>query len=384
MKALQEGLGGIRDVLLDGAQAIYCNIYRDADLALSRAKANVSFISASPRYVMEALGMVLIAILAYMLSGQSGGVAEALPVLAALALGAQRLLPALQQSYNSWATVAGCEATLREILELLDQPLPERNFSELIMPLPFQNSIQFDSVDFRYSRSGPLVIEKLNLVIAKGSRVGFVGQTGSGKSTALDLLMGLLEPTKGRLIVDGHPITGSKVEEWQKNIAHVPQSIYLADATIAENIAFGIPRNSINIERMKLAAHQAQISEFIESRPDGYDAWVGECGIRLSGGQRQRIGIARALYKQASILVFDEATSALDTTTEQLVMSAIDSLSCNLTVLIIAHRITTVKNCDLIVEFAHGRVVAQGTYAELLKSSPSFGGMAILDRMESK
>lgn len=376
VKALQEGLGGIRDVLLDGTQPSYCNIYRDADLALRRAQASNSFVASSPRYLMEAMGMVLIAALAFALSRQPGGVASALPVLAALALGAQRLLPALQQSYNSWTTIAGCEASLSDTLELLDQPLPEDVLQCMPAPLPFKFAIRFADVDFRYSSQGPLVLNGFNLVIPRGARVGFVGSTGSGKSTTLDLLMGLLMPTGGQLLVDDQPVAGSRVRAWQRSIAHVPQSIYLADTTLAENIAFGVPRADIDMTRVKLAARQAHIAEFIEGRPDAYDAFVGERGIRLSGGQRQRIGIARALYKQASVLVFDEATSALDNATEQSVMEAIEGLNRDLTVLMIAHRLTTVRRCDIIVELEKGRVVAEGTYDELLQSSASFRSMA--------
>lgn len=377
VKALQEGLGGIRDVLLDGTQPAYCSIYREADLALRRAQASNSFVSSSPRYLMEAMGMILIAALAYALSRQPGGVASALPVLAALALGAQRLLPALQQSYNSWSVVAGCEASLSDTLELLDQPLPDDVHQRTPAPLSFKTGIRFDRVGFRYSGHGPLVLDGFNLLIPKGTRVGFVGTTGSGKSTTLDLLMGLLDPTEGQLLVDDQPVTGNKVRAWQQSIAHVPQSIYLADTTLAENIAFGVPRDQIDMDRVQQAARQAHIAEFIEKRPEGYDAFVGERGIRLSGGQRQRIGIARALYKQASVLVFDEATSALDNATEQSVMDAIEGLNRDLTVLMIAHRLTTVKRCDVIVELDQGRVVAQGTYDELLKSSASFRSMAL-------
>lgn len=376
VKALQEGLGGIRDVLLDSTQPAYCGIYRNADLALRRAQASNSFTASSPRFIMEAIGMVLIAALAYALSRQAGGVASALPVLAALALGAQRLLPALQQAYNSWTTIAGCEASLCDILDLLDQPLPDDVLERIPPPLPFQTSIQFDAVGFRYSPDSPLVLNDLNLTIPKGARVGFVGTTGSGKSTTLDLLMGLLVPTEGRLLVDGQLISGRRTRSWQQSIAHVPQSIYLADTTLAENIAFGVAWDSIDMDRVKRAARQAQIAEFIEEKPEGYRAFVGERGIRLSGGQRQRIGIARALYKQASVLVFDEATSALDNATEQSVMDAIDELNRDLTILMIAHRLTTVRHCDIIVELERGMAVGMGTYEELLKSSSSFRSMA--------
>jgi ATP-binding cassette subfamily B protein len=376
IKALQEGLGGIRDVLLDGTQPVYCDIYRQADHPLRRAQGNNVFIGGSPRFAMEALGMVLIAALAYALSRQVGGIATALPVLGALALGAQRLLPALQQIYGAWAGIAGNHASLADTIELLDQPLP----AELLQPAPaqllFQKDIQFRGVRFRYTGDGPWVLDGLSLVIAKGARVGFVGSTGSGKSTTLDLLMGLLMPTEGELLVDGQPISGNRVRAWQQTIAHVPQSIYLADTTLAENIAFGVPRNAIDLDRVQQAARQAQIADFIENRPEGYNAFEGERGIRLSGGQRQRIGIARALYKQASVLVFDEATSALDNATEQSVMDAIDGLSSDLTILLIAHRLTTVRRCDTIVELEHGRVVAQGTYEQLIECSPSFRRVA--------
>jgi ATP-binding cassette, subfamily B, bacterial PglK len=375
VKALQEGLGGIRDVLLDGTQTVYCDIYRQADHPLRLAMGNNHFIGGSPRYIMEALGMVLIAGLAYALSRQAGGIEQALPVLGALALGAQRLLPALQQIYSAWVSVAGSHASLENTLELLDQPLSAELLQPVPAPLLIQNAIRFDAVHFRYTGDGPWVLDDLNLTIPRGARVGFVGSTGSGKSTTLDLLMGLLMPTEGELLVDGQPISGNRLRAWQRSIAHVPQSIYLADTTLAENIAFGVPLDNIDMDRVRQAARQAQIADFIESSPKGYQVYVGERGIRLSGGQRQRIGIARALYKQASVLVFDEATSALDNATEQSVMDAIEGLGSDLTILLIAHRLTTVQHCDTIVELEHGQVVAQGTYEQLLECSPSFRRM---------
>jgi ATP-binding cassette subfamily B protein len=366
IKALQEGLGGIRDVLLDGTQPIYCEIYSQADYPLRRAQGNNSFIAGSPRFAMEALGMSLIVALAYGLSKQDGGITTALPVLVALALGAQRLLPALQMGYSAWASIAGNHASLADTMELLDQPLPAELLQPTPAPLPFQNAIRFNAVRFRYTSDGPWVLDGINLSIPKGTRVGFVGSTGSGKSTTLDLLMGLLMPTEGEILVDGRSISGNRLRAWQRSIAHVPQSIFLADTTLAENIAFGVPRAAIDLQRVQQAARQAQIAGFIESRPDGYDAFVGERGIRLSGGQRQRIGIARALYKQASVLVFDEATSALDDATEQSVMDAIEGLSRDLTILIVAHRLSTVECCDRLYRLEQGRVVAEGSPTDML------------------
>jgi ATP-binding cassette, subfamily B, bacterial PglK len=376
VKALQEGLGGIRDVLLDGTQRVYCDIYRKADHPLRRAQGNNVFIGGSPRFAMEALGMLLIATLAYYFSQQVGGIATGLPVLGALALGAQRLLPALQQIYGAWANITGSYASLADTIALIDQPLPAEVLQPDPVPLLFRNAIQFKGVSFRYTVDGPWVVDGLNLTIPKGARVGFVGSTGSGKSTTLDILMGLLIPTAGELTVDGQPISGTRVRAWQQTIAHVPQYIYLADGTVAENIAFGVTPANIDLDRVQQAARQAQIADFIESSPEGYQAYVGERGIRLSGGQRQRIGIARALYKQASVLVFDEATSALDNVTEQSVMDAIKGLRKDLTVLLIAHRLNTVRRCDIIVQLEHGRVVAQGTYEQLLECSLSFRMMS--------
>jgi ATP-binding cassette subfamily B protein len=375
VKALQEGLGGIRDVLLDGTQPAYCDVYRRADMPLRRAQAANIFMAQSPRFLMEALGMILIASLAFGLSRQPGGIATALPVLGALALGAQRLLPALQQGFAAWASIAGNQSALRDTIELLDQPVPEELLRQ-VEPLAFRDAVRFRDVGFRFTADGPWVLDRFDLSIPKGARVGFVGSTGGGKSTTMDLFMGLLTPTAGEILVDGESVKGARVRSWQRTIAHVPQNIYLADTTVAENIAFGVPNASIDLERVREAAKRAHIADFIEGRPEGYDALVGERGIRLSGGQRQRIGIARALYRRASVLVLDEATSALDNRTEQSVLDSIESLDRELTILIIAHRLSTVQRCDTIVELEQGRIVAQGAYEELLGRSPSFRRMA--------
>ena len=365
LKALQEGLGGIRDVLLGGYQSVYSDIYRRSDWPMRKATGSNLFITSSPRYIVEALGLLFISILAYGLSGKSGET-TVVPILGALALGAQRLLPALQQIYLCFASLSASRASLEDALTLLDQPLPEKVNALPPPPLDFQKDIRFESVSFRYNQKGPFILEEFELKIPRGARVGFVGPTGSGKSTTLDLLMGLLEPTMGRILVDGLPLNGERLWAWQRTIAHVPQNIFLADTTVAENIAFGQPFETIDMTRVQQAARKAHISEFIENNTEeGYNVLIGERGIRLSGGQRQRIGIARALYKNASVLIFDEATSSLDNATEADVMDAVERLGNDLTILIIAHRITTVRKCDMIVKVEHGRA-ALCSYEQLL------------------
>ncbi|NTW88909.1 MAG: ABC transporter ATP-binding protein, partial [Desulfobulbaceae bacterium] len=368
IKSLQEGLGGIRDVLIDGSQAVYCQIYRNSDLPMRRAQGNNLFVSSSPRYALEALGMMLIAVLAYVLARQPDGIAKAIPVLGALALGAQRMLPILQQAYGSWSSIQGYQASLKDALVLLDQPLPDYVDQPAAKTLPFRQKIGLNNLSFRYTEQTPWVLNNFDLTVRKGSRIGFIGVTGSGKSTLLDIVMGLLKPTEGSLEIDDQKVTTENNRAWQAHIAHVPQAIYLADSTIEENIAFGVPKGKIDQNRVKQAAQKAQIAEIIESWPKKYQTYVGERGIRLSGGQRQRIGIARALYKQADVIIFDEATSALDNETEQAVMQAIESLGNDLTVLIIAHRLTTLKNCTQIVELADGGIKRIGSYEEIVST----------------
>lgn len=365
LKALQEGLGGIRDVLIDGAQAIYCSNYQNADTRLRRALANVQIISGSPRYGIEALGMVLIAAVAYSLTSKSDGVATVIPILGTLAIGAQRILPVAQQIYSSMAHIRAGREPLIDVLELLEQPLPANVDTPLPTPIQFNQSIKIDNISFRYTLNSPLILQGLQLTISKGSRVGFIGTTGSGKSTLLDIIMGLLSPSQGSVFIDNVQLTTSNHRSWQMHIAHVPQAIFLADSSIAENIAFGIPASEIDLERVRSAAKKAQIADVIESWEKQYSTFVGERGIRLSGGQRQRIGIARALYKNADVIIFDEATSALDNETEQAVMEAIESLGGDLTILMVAHRISTLKNCTQIVELGDGVIKRVGSYEDI-------------------
>jgi len=369
LKSLQEGLGGIRDVLIDGSQSVYCDIFRNSDLPLRKAQASSVFISGSPRFVMEAFGITLMAILAYVLASQPDGISRAIPILGALALGAQRLLPVLQHAYSSWSLLQVKHASLLDALEFLDKSLPKYAIQEETKPLTFKKHIRLRDVSFRYSEKSTWIISGVNLTIPKGSCIGIMGVTGSGKSTLLDIIMGLLRPTEGAIEVDGRPINNQMTRNWQTHIAHVPQSIFLSDTTIEKNIAFGVPESEIDRNRVYLSARQAQIADAVEGFPEKYQTVVGERGVRLSGGQRQRIGIARALYKNADVIIFDEATSALDTNTELAVMKTVQNLSSEITILIVAHRLSTLKNCSTVVELEKGGVLKTGSDGQLVRDS---------------
>ncbi|MGE4239652.1 ABC transporter ATP-binding protein [Ramlibacter sp.] len=371
LKALQEGLGGVRDVLIDGSQATYCRVYRNADLPLRRAQGNNYFVAQSPRIGTETLGMLLIAGLAFALAQQPGGIQTALPILGTLALCAQRLLPVLQAAYASWISIRGAQASLQDTLDLLDQPLPAYVDQPAPAPLPFRHHLTLENISFAYAADAAPVLEGISLTVPKGARVGFIGKTGSGKSTLLDIVMGLLAPQSGSLSVDGVPVDEGNRRAWQANIAHVPQSIFLADSTIAENIAFGVPPEKIDHSRVRGAAARAQLADAIESWPKGYQTVVGERGVRLSGGQRQRIGIARALYKGAAVMILDEATSALDNETEASVMQAIEGLDDDITILIIAHRLSTLRTCTQVFELDKGEIVRAGSYGDLTRQPAS-------------
>ncbi len=367
-KAIQEGLGGIRDVIIDGTQSVYSKLYSEAILPLQLAMARNQVVGGSPRFGIEALGVVLLAGLAYGLAAPNvlgEPELDTIPILGAIALGAQRLLPVLQQLYGAYITIKGNHASTEDALVLLGCPVPARLGLQAVQPMVFRRSIALKDLCFRYSPHCQRVLSNINLEIPKGSRFGFFGTTGSGKSTLLDIVMGLLSPTEGKLIIDEITVTSTNVRAWQANVAHVPQVIFLSDSSIAENIAFGVPKGQIDLVQVRQAAAQAQISQTIEGWSNGYDTLVGERGVRLSGGQRQRIGIARALYKHANVLIFDEATSALDNGTESAVIAAVEAMGRDITILMIAHRITTLKICDRVVEIKNGAIAAIKSYEEI-------------------
>lgn len=365
IRVVQEGLGGIRDVLLDANQDYYAREFSRHDGKFRRAQAANAFLGQAPRFVVEAIGIAIIVALAYVLSRQAGGLVGSLPVLGALALGAARLLPLIQKIYAAWAQYTGNFNVFQDVLSVLNLPMADRRYA-LSSALQFEHAIQLEDIAYRYPGGDSDVLSGISLTIPKGSRVGIIGTTGSGKSTLTDVLMGLLEPSRGQVKIDGTVLDAVNRQAWQRHISHVPQHIYLADTSIAENIALGIPPELIDHGKVQRAAQQSQLSGFIEANRQGYATRVGERGVQLSGGQRQRIGIARALYKNASVLMFDEASSALDMATEAAVMESVQALDKNLTVFLIAHRVQTLRNCDMVIRLDGGRLVSAGTYANIV------------------
>lgn len=367
VQLVQEGLGGIRDVLLDRSQAVFLDKFAAVDGRFREAQGLNQFLAGAPRFVAELAGVLLIAVIAVIVARRPGGLAGAVPVLGALALGAQRLLPLVQQVYFSWSQIYGHRAALIDVAALLVDGEEVIHAGRGMAPLA--SHVRFDHVSYAYPGTQEPVLRDVSLDIPCGARIGLAGPSGSGKSTFVDLLLGLLEPSSGHVLIDGQSLDAQTSATWQAQVAHVPQTIFLADASIAANIAFGVEDALIDAARVKQAAQWADIHDFIAALPQAYETQVGERGERLSGGQRQRIGIARALYKQAALLVFDEATSALDDRTEAAVMASIEHLPRSLTIVIIAHRLTTLRQCDRIVSLDAGRIAQVGSYESLISQS---------------
>ena len=378
-KLMNEGFGGIKDTLLLGRQADFNQRFEVTSRKFARAKGITIALSQVPRYGMEllAFGAVIFLVL-YLLAAYEGNLGDILPILSIYALAGFKLLPAFQQIYASLATIKGNIASF----DILEEDLAASKHNTQVQPAykagklaPKQN-ITLDDIHFCYPGTEKKALSGLTLEIPVNHVIGLVGASGSGKSTTIDILLGLITPQSGALKVDGEPLNGQALRAWQNNVGFVSQSIFLSDASIRENIAFGLPPEEVDNERVAKAAKMALLDEFLERLPDGLETSVGERGIQLSGGQRQRIGIARALYDDADVLVLDEATSSLDGITEKLVMDAIHNFAGKKTIIMIAHRLATVKQCDSIYLLVDGKVIDQGSHDELAARNDMFRRMA--------
>lgn len=378
-KLMNEGFGGIKDTLLLGRQADFNKRFEVASRQFGRAQGVNSGLSQAPRYVMEliAFGSVIFLVL-YLLLAYEGSVGDVLPVLSIYALAGFKLLPAFQQIYASLTKVKGNIAAFDGLKADLvaSQDLSILNSGEGKSKLYPKSIIELKGVTFKYPGKNEAALKNISLAIPVNQVVGLVGTSGSGKSTAIDVLLGLIEPQEGYLSVDGERVLGNKKRAWQNSIGFVPQNIFLADASVQENIAFGLPLEEIDEDMVRKSAEMAHLNEWLDGLPCGLETQVGERGVQLSGGQRQRIGIARALYNDAEVLVLDEATSALDGITEKLVMDAIHNFSGKKTIIMIAHRLATVRQCDTIFVFENGQVIDSGDYDELNCRNKKFQCMA--------
>ena len=386
-RLMNEGFGGIKDILLYNRRSDFVSQFERSGKIFARAQGVNTALSQAPRYLMELLAFgAMISLVLVLLVTRDGDLSQVLPILAVYALAGFKLLPALQQIYHSVATIKGNTAAFDSIKKDLLASLTMNQEEDLSVSSNVQcnqvfniaktKNIRLNNVSFTYPNKDISALNDININIPVNTTVGFVGESGSGKSTTIDILLGLISPTIGQLMLDNVVIDDKNRQFWQKNIGFVPQSIFLSEGSIAENIAFGLRKEDIDLDKVHNAVKLAHLESLVESLSEGVNTKVGERGVQISGGQRQRIGIARALYNQADVLVFDEATSALDGITEKVIMDAINELSGQKTIVLIAHRLKTVKNCDIIYLMEQGRVIEQGTYQELVDKNSIFKKMA--------
>lgn len=382
-KVIQEAFGGIKDVKILGLENSFLDKYRTQTRNFALKNVSIKLWAEMPSFGMQALvfGGMMVIILYLMKS--VGDLQDIIPVLALYALGGYKLMPSLQEVYKQIAQIKGSQSALDDVLQDIQSiDTSSAQYANNKNRLAFNNSIELKDIQYCYPEGNKPVLDGLNLVIQKNTTVGFVGGSGSGKTTTVDIILGLLPANKGSLLVDNEIIDSNKMRPWQNNIGYVPQHIFLTDDSISANIAYGVPNDEIDIAAVVRASQTANLHEFIVSDlPDSYDTHVGERGVRLSGGQRQRIGIARAIYHDPEVLILDEATSALDNITEKVVMDAVKELGHKKTIVLIAHRLSTVQSCDKIFLFENGRIAASGTYKELLEISKNFQEMAMLQNL---
>ena len=378
-QAANEAMGGIKDVKMLGLEDAYLRRFRRPASVFARTQALAAILGTIPRYVLEAVafgGMLIIVLV--LLARAEGRLEEAIPVLGVFAFAGVRMFPAMQKVYDSFTKLRfggyALDALHRELTESRPaHPLPAQKGEALDL----KERLTLENIYYSYPSTDKPALNGLSMSIDALTTVGVVGGSGAGKTTAVDVILGLLWPQDGVLRVDGVVINEHNRRAWQRSIGYVPQHIFLADETVAANIAFGVPREQIDMDAVKRAARLSELDRFVtEELPQGYETMVGERGVRLSGGQRQRIGIARALYYDPSVLVFDEATSALDNLTERAVIDAVHNLSGAKTIIMIAHRLTTVQRCNEIILLEEGQIAARGSYEELMEESEAFQRLA--------
>ena len=378
-RLMNEGFGGIKDVLLLGRDFDFIRRFNITGKTLAYSQGNNAALTLVPRYFMELVAFgSMIALVLYLISSHEGNLGMVLPIFSVYALATFKLLPAFQQIYASLATIKGNIAAFESVQQDLADSV-QKNLTALIpekRSLNPKNDISLENIVFTYPDKNEITLDHLNIDIQVNSVVGIVGPSGAGKSTLIDIILGLIEPQQGQLKIDDELIDKSNRRFWQNTIGFVAQTIFLSEGSISENIAFGIPKEQIDIYKVQNALKLAHLDEFVESLKNGIDTKVGERGIQLSGGQRQRIGIARALYQKAEVLIFDEATSSLDGITEKMIMDAIHDFSGKKTIILIAHRLKTVQKCDEIFYLEKGKIVDRGSYDELIKKNENFRNMA--------
>lgn len=376
VQSINQGLGGIKEVKVLGREQVFLDVYEQNLIEDRKANFFLNFINQLPGAYFETLAVTTIILIIILTLIQRGSVAQVLPLISLFAAAAFRLLPSANRLIVNLNSVIFYSASVDIIYDdVLEARSLQIQRAEPAAVKPFRDRLELIDLYYTYPNAPSPTLCGVSLTIKQGEMVGFVGASGAGKTTIVDLILGLLEPSQGDIRVDGESIYHN-LAQWQRQIGYIPQTIYLSDDTLRRNIAFGLPDEAIDETAVWAAVEAAQLSTFVRTLPDGLDTVVGERGVRLSGGQRQRVGIARALYHNPSVLVMDEATAALDNQTEAGVMDAIQSLSRNKTIIMIAHRLSTVMECDRLYLMAHGQVVAVGSYPELLATSPDFRAMA--------
>lgn len=364
IQSVNEGLGSIRDIILGNKQESFLRSFIKFDKGLRSAQLSNEVIGPAPRHLIEVSCILFIVFFAYYSINDQENASTIIPSIGVLVVGLQRLIPLGQQIYYGWTKYHGEKEAFYDVIGLVSENKINKEIDS--KKIEFERQIEFKNVSFKYRENASFVLKDLSFTIQKGSRIGIVGGTGSGKSTLVDLLVGLLAPSHGKILIDDVLLESQNEKSWRRKIAYVSQEVYLLDDTFLVNVAFGEKEKSINFNRAKWACEQAQISDFIENTQNSYHTIIGENGVSLSGGQVQRIAIARALYKKSSILVFDEATSSLDYKTEQSVVSSIGQLDSEITTITIAHRLTTVENCDWVYEIKNGLISAEGEPKDVL------------------